>query len=98
MYFKTIRKERNSLTFTQFSRKGWSLFACLGREVRIGVLSAATLATAAPCIGATTVGIDAPSDSLRAAAGQDGLELAEAVVSGTRAPLAADVAARQVVR
>ncbi len=97
MYFKTIRKERNSLTFTQFSRKGWSLFACLGREVRIGVLSAATLATAAPCIGATTVGIDAPSDSLRAAAGQDGLELAEAVVSGTRAPLAADVAARQVV-
>ena len=31
MYFKTIRKERNSLTFTQFSRKGWSLFACLGR-------------------------------------------------------------------
>lgn len=97
MYFKTIRKERNSLTFTQFSRKGWSLFACLGREVRIGVLSAATLATAAPCIGATTVGIDAPRDSLRSAAGQDGLELAEAVVSGTRAPLAADVAARQVV-
>ena len=97
MYFKTIRKERNSLTFTQFSRKGWSLFACLGREVRIGVLSAATLATAAPCIGATTVGNEAPSDSLRAAAGQDGLELAEAVVSGTRAPLAADVAARQVV-
>lgn len=36
-----IRKQ--PLTFTHFSRKGYALFACLHREVRIGVLSAATL-------------------------------------------------------
>ena len=40
------------LTFKHFSRKGWSLFSCLGREVRIGVLGVATLATAAPRLNA----------------------------------------------
>lgn len=43
-------KRREVITFRHFSRKGCALFAVLGREVRIGVLSAATLAAAAPCM------------------------------------------------
>ena len=82
------------LTFHHFSRKGYSLFAALGHEVRIGVLSAATLATAAPCLGApSTMAEGAESDSLRSSHLLD-----EATVSAASlAPLASDVAARQVM-
>lgn len=79
------------LTFHHFSRKGYSLFAALGHEVRIGVLSAATLATASPCLGAPAT-ICSESDTLR---GERVLD--EATVSAVSlVPLAADVAARQV--
>ena len=46
-------QKKEVLTFRCFSRKGYALFACLHREVRIGVLSAATLLSAAPrlCAG-----------------------------------------------
>ena len=37
-------------TFRHFARKSYALFSVLGREVRVGVLSVATLATAAPCL------------------------------------------------
>ena len=40
--------QRPPITFRQFSRKGWSLFSCLGREVRIGVLGMCTLACKPP--------------------------------------------------
>ena len=40
---KTIFNKRTPMTFKQFGRKGYSLFACLGREVLIGTLSVATL-------------------------------------------------------
>lgn len=80
------------ITFHQFSRKGYSLFAALGREVRIGVLSAATLATAAPCLSAPSA-----SPVQGGAVGDDDRQLEEATVSAASlAPLAADVAARQV--
>ena len=50
------------LTFRRFSRKGYALHACLGREVRIGVLTAAMLATAAPALEARNM---AEADTLR---------------------------------
>ena len=46
--------QRKPITFRQFSRKSWSLFSCLGREVRIGVLGVCTLACAAPRLQAAT--------------------------------------------
>ena len=42
MYKKQFQK-REVIKFKQFKRKGYSLFACLGREVIIGTLSVATL-------------------------------------------------------
>ena len=38
------------MTFHSFARKGYALFAALQKEVRIGVLSVATLTTATPCL------------------------------------------------
>ena len=38
--------EQRALRFRQFTRKGWALFACLGRVVTISVLSVATLESA----------------------------------------------------
>jgi len=40
--------------FRNFSRKGYSLFAALGCEVKVGVLAVATLGTAAPCLAASS--------------------------------------------
>ena len=45
--YKPLFNQRKSLRFRQFSRKGYALFACLGRVVTIGVLSVATLRAAA---------------------------------------------------
>jgi hypothetical protein len=41
--YKPIFNQRKALRFRQFTRKGYALFACLGRVVTIGVLSVATL-------------------------------------------------------
>ena len=40
---KQIFNKRSPILFKHFSRKGYALFACLGREVLIGMLSVATL-------------------------------------------------------
>ena len=53
MYQKSSPKGAQ-FTFRSFSRKGYSLFAALGSEVKIGVLAVATLGTAAPCLAATS--------------------------------------------
>lgn len=84
------------LTFRYFTRKGWSIFASLHREVRIGVLSAATLASASPCLMAATLA-HVEGESSSTAHPTDTLTLAEAGVTVSRAPMAAGVAARQVV-
>lgn len=95
MLSQSINK-RDQLTFRHFTRKNYALFACLGREVRIGVLSVATLATAAPCLSATTLGhVEGRTDSL--VTGSDDRQLDEALVSASRTPMAADVAARPVM-
>ena len=92
-------KLKRPVTFRQFNRKGWSLFSALHREVRIGILGAATLAAATPrLMGATTAHAEAMHDADGIAAeAADTLLLGEAAVSASRAPLAADVAARQVL-
>ena len=94
--FSYITPRRTPLTFRHFNRKGYALFACLGREVRIGVLGAATLATAAPCLAASSVAT-VPTDSTEVDSTDSATLLSEAVVQTARAPLAANLAARQVV-
>lgn len=91
------KKKARVLTFRQFTRKGWSLYACLHREVRIGVLSAATLACATPRLMAAPLCLVEGRSADAATALADTLLLGEAGVTASRAPLAADVAARQVV-
>ena len=89
-------KRAQVLTFSHFNRKGWSLFSCLHREVRIGVLGVATLLTATPRLMA------AGHVELRPVTGEveeeaaDTLVLGQADVCASRAPLSAKVAARQV--
>ena len=87
-------KQKQVATFHHFNRKGWSLFGCLHREVRIGVLGVATLMCATPRLMAAGSGIMPVTDG--SAVKADTLSLSGAEVSATRAPLAADVAARQV--
>lgn len=41
--YKPIFNKRSVVKFTHFSNRGYSLFAVLGKEVIIGVLSVATL-------------------------------------------------------
>lgn len=87
---------RDVLTFRHFSRKGYALFACLGREVRVGVLSTATLMSAAACLHA---GAQNPSTSEKGKTPEQSADttlLEEAVVSASRVPMAAGLAARQV--
>lgn len=85
------------VTFRRFSRKGYSLFACLGREVRIGVLSVATLGGAAPCLAVQTHRPFDVRDSLSSVASDDEVRFDEAVVSASRAPLTAALSARPVM-
>lgn len=95
MYNST--KKAQVATFSQFSRKGWSLFSCLHREVRIGVLGVATLASATPRLMAATPAQAEGSMQTGIAPHADTLALGEANVSASRAPMAANVAARQVL-
>ena len=97
MYFKRQFNQRKAIRFRQFSRKGYALFACLGRVVTIGVLSVATLHSAAvttpdtlSVVGGSSANI-ADDDSPDKEATLDDVE-----VTGSRAPLALGQAARMV--
>lgn len=79
---KTFNK-RSALRFTHFTRHGYALFSCLGKEVLVGTLSVATL-TYAKADGISTK----PSlvlDSL----GHQEVKLDEVQITGSRAPLTA---------
>ena len=95
--YKPIFNQRKALRFRQFTRKGYALFACLGRVVTIGVLSVATLRAAAVTttdtlsVAGATVVSDSIADSPDKEATLDGVE-----VTGSRAPLALGQAARMV--
>lgn len=97
--FNYPKQTARVLTFSHFNRKGWSLFSSLHREVRIGVLSAATLTTATPCLaGATAAHAEGYPTANLTEMTADTLTLGEAaVVTASRAPMAAGMAARQVV-
>ena len=83
MFNKPQKKEVRNVTFSHYSRKGWGIFSSLKKEMRIGVLSVATLSTvslqkadaAIPTTGCTERIID------------DEENMAELTVSGSMAPL-----------
>ena len=82
--------KRDVIVFRQFQRKGYSLFACLGREVIISVLSVATLsASKAASISDEVWRVDS-AQSLRQ------VRLGDIGVTGSRAPLTKSQAARMV--
>ncbi|MBQ0073041.1 MAG: TonB-dependent receptor [Prevotella sp.] len=79
-----------AMRFTQFSHKGYALFACVGRVVVIGTLSVATLQNAKA--ESISVRPETAADSLQ----RKELKLDEVVVSGSRAPLTQSEAAKIV--
>ncbi|MEG1860667.1 MAG: TonB-dependent receptor [Bacteroidaceae bacterium] len=82
---------RKSVIFKQFNRKNYAAFCSLKKEVQIGVLGIATLAYAnVDCVSAQT------SHVRRNAAAIEEYQFTEAEVTGSRAPLAANQAARLV--
>ena len=95
--YKTLFNQRKALRFRHFTRKGYALFACLGRVVTIGVLSVATLRSAAVTttdtlsVAGATVVSDSIADSPDKEATLDDVE-----VTGSRAPLALGQVARMV--
>jgi iron complex outermembrane receptor protein len=96
--YKPQFNQRKALRFRQFSRKGYALFACLGRVVTIGVLSVATLKAAASTTADDVTVADGSSVSMTATG--DGIDkeatLDDVEVTGSRAPLALGQAARMV--
>ena len=83
--------KRSKLVFKHFSRKGFSLFAALGKEVLIGVLSVATLQNA-KANGIATKSLPVATDSLKL--GEQHLD--EVLITGSRAPLTAVQSAKIV--
>ena len=53
MYNKKTIKSNKVVTWNHYTHKGWSAFASLRRQVRIGVLSVATLSTVTPVVAET---------------------------------------------
>ena len=93
--YKPLFNQCKALRFRKFTRKRYALFACLGRVVTIGVLSVATLKSAAATTaddvtvaGTTAVTADDTPDKEAT--------LDEVEVTGSRAPLALGQAARMV--
>ena len=90
--YKPIFNQRSVLKFTHFTNKGYALFACLGREVIIGVLSVATLQNAT----ASSISIDTDKITTDTTTTGRSLQLEEVNVVGTRAPLTQRQQARMV--
>ena len=91
MYKPTFNK-RQVLVFHHFGNKGYSLFACLGREVVCSVLSVATLTYAS----AESVSTDPVVTDSTATTTAREMMLEEVSVTGSRAPLTKSQAARMV--
>ena len=90
--YKPVFNPRNVLKFTHFTRKGYALFACLGRVVIIGVLSVATLETAT----ATSLSDETDKVTTDSTLSSRQVMLDEVSVTGTRAPLTQRQQARMV--
>ena len=77
---KKQTKGRNVITWKQYSHKGWSAFASLGRQIKIGVLAVGTLSSVTP--------VEAETRSMTSQETEgDTLTLNEIQVTGTLAPL-----------
>ncbi len=90
--YKPKNQKRSVLKFKRFSNHGYSLFAVLGKEVLIGVLSVATLQNAT-AKGISVKTEKAETDSTFA---NRGVLMQEVNVTGTRAPLTVSQQARMV--
>ena len=90
--YKPIFNKRSVLKFTHFSNHGYSLFAVLGKEVIIGVLSVATLQHAT----AHNTSNEALQTSSDSTVTNKQVMLDEVNVTGTRAPLTVSQQARMV--
>lgn len=90
--YKPILNKRSVLKFAHFSNRGYSLFAVLGKEVIIGVLSVATLQHAT----AHNVSNEALQTSSDSTVTNKQVMLDEVSVTGTRAPLTVSQQARMV--
>jgi len=84
--------KRPVLVFQQFGNKGYSLFACLGREVVCSVLSVSTLTYAS----AESVATDPIVTDSTATTTAREMMLEEVSVTGSRTPLTKGQAARMV--
>ncbi len=91
--YKPLFNQRKALRFRQFSRKGYALFACLGRVVTIGVLSVATLESASAATDDFSTKTERTDDGQTT---DKEATLDEVEVTGSRAPLALRQAARMV--
>ena len=91
--YKPLYNQRKALRFRQFTRKGYALFACLGRVVTIGVLSVATLQSASAATDDISTKPEIADDSH---ATDKEATLDDVEVTGSRAPLALGQAARMV--
>ena len=78
------------LKFKHFTRKSYALFACLGKEVVIGTLSASTL-TYAKAEGVSTKPVKADTTVMHRE-----VTLDEVSITGSRAPMTRSQAARMV--
>ena len=91
--YKPVFNQRKALRFRHFTRKGYALFACLGRVVTIGVLSVATLQSASAATD------DIATKTEKADDGQTvdkEATLDDVEITGSCAPLALGQAARMV--
>lgn len=87
----TTFNKRDAIVFKHFNRKGYSLFAALGKVVLIGVLAVPTL-TYAKADGIATKPLSEGADSL--SMGEQSID--EVLVTGSRAPLTAAQSAKIV--
>lgn len=88
--YKPLFQQREVIVFHQFQRKGYSLFACLGREVLISVLSVATLSSTKAASISDEVWRTDSAETTKT------VWLSDVGVTGSRAPLAQSQAARMV--
>ena len=93
MMYKPNFNQRKALRFHHFTRKGYALFACLGRVVTISVLSVATLTSASAAIDdkGMTETVTTNDDQTDKETTLDDVE-----VTGSCAPLALGQAVRMV--
>lgn len=93
---QNLKFKSEQICWTHFSRRGDAIFRSLGKEIRIGVLSVATLGAAVPVSATAMMAIDHQEIVNDDDDSDLELSLAGTEVVGTLAPLPADKAVRLV--